>query len=230
MKSSLIVALDVESLARAESLVKSLAGTVHYFKIGSELFTACGPDVVEKVRRHEAQVFLDLKFHDIPNTVARAVEVAASLGVAMCNVHASGGLRMMEAAVKARNKIQSKLRLLAVTVLTSMSEDDLKTTAVESKLSDHVLHLANLAKQAGMDGVVCSAWEAKAIRKSAGKDFLIVTPGIRPSWAVSNDQKRFLGPKEAFENGADFIVVGRPIIQAENPVEAAKKVLMEIPQ
>lgn len=228
MKGSVIVALDVETFDRAQKLVKELSGVIRFFKVGSELFTSCGPPIVDMIRKRGGEVFLDLKFHDIPNTVASAVRTAASLNVFMCNVHAQGGRRMMEEAVRVRDASRASMRLLAVTVLTSMNEGDLKEIGVSERLPDHVLRLAGLAKESGLDGVVCAGTDIRSVRELGGEDFMIVTPGVRPSWAAPQDQKRVIAPKEALGNGADFVVIGRPIIQAEKPLEAARKVLMEI--
>jgi orotidine-5'-phosphate decarboxylase len=225
----LIVALDTADAGRAEALVAELGGAVRSFKVGSELFTAAGPRAVEMVHRKGGRVFLDLKFHDIPNTVAGAVRAAAGLGIWMANVHASGGRRMLEEAVRARDAAGSKMKLLGVTVLTSLADEDLREIGVAEKLGDQVLALAALARDAGLDGVVASPEEAPAIRHLGGPGFLIVTPGVRPAWAARHDQKRVATPREALARGADCVVVGRPITEAENPAEAARKVLMEIP-
>lgn len=229
----LIVALDVDTKEKAVKLVKKLRADVGVFKIGSELFTSCGPSIVEEVQKSGSKVFLDLKFHDIPNTVAKSAVAAARLGVFMFNVHALGGLEMMKRCAEIVREEAKKLKIeppkvIAVTVLTSMDENNLKKTGVSDNMETQVLRLAKLAKDAGLDGVVASHAEVKLIRKNLGKDFLIVTPGVRPSWAVADDQKRIATPKEAIDNGADFIVVGRPIIEAPDPVKAAKKVLKEI--
>jgi len=226
-KNRIIVALDVQNLNQAKTLVDELCEVIQYFKVGSELFTSCGPEIISYIHKQKSRVFLDLKFHDIPNTVAQAVKAAADLGVFMCNVHALGGRVMMQEAAKSIKKRKKKPHLLAVTVLTSMKEDDLKDVGIFEKPDDQVLDLAHLAKASGMDGVVCSGREAEVIRKMLGKKFLIVTPGIRPRWAAKGDQKRIVTPKEAFLKGADFIVVGRPITQAKNPLEAAKRILRE---
>jgi orotidine-5'-phosphate decarboxylase len=223
MKDKVIVALDVSTLSEAEALVKKLSGQILIFKVGSELFTACGPKVIEMIHKHKARVFLDLKFHDIPNTVAKAVKAASDLGVFMCNVHAQGGQPMMEGVMK----FKGNMRVLAVTVLTSLAGEDLRELGVSRSPLDQVLHLARMAKASSLDGVVCSGWEAKDIRKACGPHFLIVTPGIRPA-ASGDDQKRVLTPQKAFQNGADFIVVGRPIIEASNPADAAEKILTKL--
>lgn len=229
----LIVALDVDTKEKAVNLVKKLKGAVKIFKIGSELFTSCGPSVVAEAQKAGAEVFLDLKFYDIPNTAARSAASAARLGVFMFNVHASGGMEMMKKAAEASRDAAKKLKIappkiIAVTVLTSMDENNLKKTGIDDNMENQVLRLAGLAKDSGLDGVVASPSEVRSIRKNSGKDFLIVTPGVRPAWAAMNDQKRTATPKEAVDNGADFIVIGRPIIEAPDPVAAAKKVLEEI--
>lgn len=224
----LIVALDVPTIKEARELAQKLSGAVRYFKIGSELFTAEGPKVVEAVLEAGGEVFLDLKFHDIPNTVAAAVREAAKLGVFMMNVHALGGLKMMQEAREAIERARKRPYLVAVTVLTSMKEEDLLTIGIPKKPNEAVLGLAKLANDASLDGVVCSGEEARMIRRSLGKDFLIVTPGIRPAWAETGDQARVTTPAEAFQNGADYIVVGRPITRAKDPAEAARRVLSEI--
>ena len=224
----LIVALDVSSAKEAARLARLLAGAVGHFKIGSELFTSEGPRVVEAVREAGGEVFLDLKFHDIPNTVAAAVREASRLGVFMMNVHALGGRQMMEAARLALDKARRRPILVAVTVLTSMKEEDLHAIGIPKKTNEAVLGLARLVRESGLDGVVCSGEEARMVRRSLGKDFVIVTPGIRPDWASAGDQARITTPGEAFRNGADFIVVGRPITQAKDPREAAQRVLSEI--
>ena len=232
-KERLIVALDVDTKEKALYLVDRLKKDVKIFKIGSELFTSCGPQIVQGVRDRSCEVFLDLKFHDIPNTVAKSAVSAARLGVFLFNVHAIGGLDMMKKAAEAVSEEAKKLKtpkpkVIAVTVLTSMDENNLKKVGVGDSMEAQVLRLAKLAKESGLDGVVASAAEIKPIRAALGKDFVIVTPGVRPSWAAVNDQRRVATPKEAIDSGADFIVVGRPIIEAPDPAEAAKKVLKEI--
>lgn len=221
-RNPLILALDVPSRKQAVELARRTSRFVSHYKVGSQLFTSEGPDLIRDLKSGEHGVFLDLKFHDIPNTVAKAAEAAAALGVDMFDVHASGGAEMMKAAVEAAGGAAQRAGtprplVLAITVLTSMS------STVEE-----VLALAERARNAGADGVVASAWEARAIRDRLGADFLIVTPGIRPSWAAANDQRRVASPREAIENGADFIVVGRPIQQAQDPGEAARLVCEEM--
>lgn len=215
IKDKLIVALDVDTLKEAKDLVDKLYPSVKIFKVGSQLFTACGPEAVKMIAQKGAKVFLDLKSHDIPNTVKKAVEVAAKLEVFMLTVHLSGGKEMLQAAASVVNRP----KIVGVTVLTSQSEDG---------TANKVLELAKLAKNSGLDGVVCSVSETKMIKKELGKDFIVVNPGIRPKDSSSNDQKRVATPKEAIDAGADFIVVGRPVIQAEDPQQAALNIFKEL--
>ena len=233
MSNKLIVALDVPNLRQAEQIVKKVSPLVKIFKVGKELFTSSGPAAVRMVRSHGCQVFLDLKFHDIPNTVASACEAAARLGVFMMNVHAAGGRTMMVSAVQAVHRVAAEkmsppVKILGVTVLTSLTDRDLKETGVSKKIKKQVPDLALLAKNCGLDGVVASAQEIPLLRKKVGKTFLIVTPGVRPIWAAHGDQKRVATPKEAVDAGADFIVIGRPITQHPQPLVAAEKILKEI--
>jgi orotidine-5'-phosphate decarboxylase len=212
----LIVALDLPTLFEAKKLVSALKLDVSYYKIGMRLFTSCGPDVVKMLRSAGAKVFLDLKFHDIPNTVAQACKSAVGLGVSMLNVHASGGREMLEAAAKAVNK---KAVLVGVTVLTSQA----------GASQERVVELAKLCQECGLDGVVCAAQEAAAVRRACGDGFIIVTPGIRPaSYGTKDDQVRVQTPKLAIENGSNYLVVGRPILQAEHPLDVVRKILSEI--
>jgi len=233
-KERLVLALDVDDFKKAEELVGKLSDYVGVFKIGSQLFTAEGAKVVNMVNERGGKVFLDLKFHDIPNTVARAAEVAAKLGVYIFNVHTSGGYEMMKAAAEASKKISFALSvrkplILGVTLLTSINQEILeKEIGVKKKLEEQVVHLAKLAKAAGLDGVVASSREIKEIRKACGEDFVILTPGIRPAGKSSDDQKRVMTPREAIKLGSDFLVIGRPIRNASNPVEAAKEILREM--
>ncbi len=229
----LIVALDVDTKERAIALVERLKSDVRLFKVGSELFTSCGPEIVAAVKSKGCGVFLDLKFHDIPNTVARAVTVATRLGVSIMNVHALGGYDMMnKAAWAAREEAErlkiEKPKLIAVTILTSMDENSLKKTGVNDTMEKAVLRLTSLAKDAGLDGVVASPSEVRSIRRGAGDNFVIIAPGVRPSWADANDQKRVATPKEAVLNGATYIVVGRPITEVSDPLEAARRILEDI--
>ena len=233
-RERLVLALDVDDLKKADELVSKLSNYVGAFKIGSQLFTAEGAKVVNMVNEKGGKVFLDLKFHDIPNTVARAAEVATKLGVSIFNVHTSGGYEMMKAAAEATKKISVTLGIrkpliLGVTLLTSINQEILeKEIGIKKRLEEQVVHLAKLAKTAGLDGVVASSWEIKEIRKACGEDFVILTPGIRPVGKSSDDQKRIMTPREAVKLGADFLVVGRPIRNAANPIEAAKKILREM--
>ena len=233
-KERLVLALDVDDFKKADELVDKLSNYVGVFKIGSQLFTAEGAKVVNMVNERGGKVFLDLKFHDIPNTVARAAEVATKLGVYIFNVHTSGGYEMMRAAAEASEKISLALGvrkplILGVTLLTSINQEILeKEIGIKKKLEEQVVHLAKLAKAAGLDGVVASSWEIREIRKACGEDFIILTPGIRPAGKSSDDQKRIMTPREAKKLGADFLVIGRPIRNASNPVEAAKEILREM--
>ncbi len=228
-----IIALDVRSLDAAENVVRATGQRAVVYKIGSELFTRCGPSSVELVKRHGKEVFLDLKFHDIPNTVSRAVEAAASLGVKMLNVHASGGAEMMRAAVEAAGTAGSGQRpkVLAVTVLTSIDEgilaEDIGCPAGRG-VEEQVVHLAELAAKSGLDGVVASAREASLIRQRVGSELLIVTPGIRPQWAARGDQRRITTPAEALRAGADYIVIGRPVTASADPKGALERIIAEI--
>lgn len=231
VEDRLIVALDVPDARGAEKLMDRLSGTVKVFKVGKELFTAEGPAIVRAVQSRGYKVFLDLKYHDIPNTVAGACEAAAKLGVYMMNVHASGGSAMMSKAAEALRKVSGngpKPILLGVTVLTSLSDADLKEIGYSGSARSQVEHLADLARRSGLDGVVASPLEIQAVRQKCGKDFVIVTPGVRPTWADAGDQKRVLTPAEAIQAGADYIVIGRPITQADDPSEAARRILREI--
>ena len=232
-KERLIVALDVDTKERALGLVERLKAEVKIFKIGSELFTSCGPSIVEEAVNAGAKIFLDLKFHDIPNTAARAAVAATRLGVFIFNLHALGGSDMMKKAAEAAADESKRLKIvkpkiIAVTVLTSMDENSLKKIGINDNMEKQVLRLAELAKDASLDGVVASPSEVKLIRSELGNEFIIVTPGVRPEWAAANDQKRVMTPKEAILNGATYIVVGRPIIEAPDPVTAARKIVEEI--
>ena len=233
-QNQLIIALDVENLAAANQLVTTLSDDVKWFKIGKELFTAEGPAAIKLLRESEKDIFLDLKFHDIPNTVAGAVASGTTAGANMINLHASGGLDMMRAAAATAEKQASELAvpkptLLGVTVLTSIDEATFQRDfGTQRKLENQVACLAELSQQAGMDGVVASPLEIGLIRKVCGNDFVIVTPGVRPTWAASNDQQRVMTPAEAIDAGADYIVVGRPITASDNPRRAARTILREI--
>lgn len=233
MSNKLIVALDVDSIDSAKQIVDKLYPTVKIFKIGSQLFTSVGPEAVKLVMAKGAKVFLDLKFHDIPNTVANAVKAAVRLKVFMLNLHVQGGFDMMRQAFLAVKEEAAKLDIerplvLGVTVLTSMGEKDLRDLEIRKGVKSQVTYLARLAKDAGLDGVVASADEIQPIRWSCGDDFVIVAPGIRPQWAETGDQKRTATPKEAIALGANYIVVGRPILEAKDQRQAAEEILKEI--
>ncbi len=225
-----IVALDADSLKEAESWVKTFGKHIKYFKVGSPLFTACGQEAVKMVHSAGCKVFLDLKFHDIPSTVAKSVESASKLGIWMLNVHASGGKKMMEAAKNSLKDVEKSKRpiLIAVTVLTSLNQEELSAIGFSRDLNSQVEHFAKSAKESGLDGVVASAHELKVIKKTCGKDFTVVTPGIRPAWASADDQSRMVTPLEAFKDGADYIVIGRPLTKHRDPREACEKLLQEL--
>jgi orotidine-5'-phosphate decarboxylase len=242
-RSSLIVALDFDSLSSAVKFARQVADLVGMFKVGSQLFTAAGPEAVKEIAALGPGLFLDLKFHDIPNTVAAAIlSCAAMPGVQLVNVHALGGRAMLHAAAQAISAAQpmgaDRPRLLAVTILTSMNDAAMREAGIAGTPSARVVKLAQLAKEAGVDGVVASVQEAKAIRKACGQDFLIVTPGVRPKEKISDkkkakaqtedDQARTATPTEAIRAGADFIVVGRPILAADEPRTAAQAIVEEI--
>ncbi len=241
-RSSLIVALDFDSLSSAVKFATKISDLVGMFKIGKQLFTAAGPDVVRQVAALGPGVFLDLKYHDIPNTVAGAVLSASAItGVQLVNIHALGGSAMMAAAVQAVNAVtamgEDRPRLLAVTILTSMDQKAMREVGISGLPQDRVVKLARLAKKAGVDGVVASVQEARAIRKACGPDFLIVTPGVRPaekaepgkkSSGKKDDQSRTATPTEAIKAGADFVVVGRPILTAADPRSTAQEIVDEI--
>ncbi len=235
MRDRLIVALDVDTLEQAQNIVRLLAQEVGMFKIGKQLFTHAGPQAVRLIQELGGEIFLDLKFHDIPNTVAKAAIEATRLGVKMFNVHASGSLEMMRLTVKevarvCRQEKQRRPIMLAVTVLTSLNQADLKRVGVTQKVAAQVVRLALLTKEAGMDGVVASPHEVADIREACGRRFVIVTPGIRPADANRNDQQRVMTPQDAVRAGVDYIVVGRPIIEAKDPVAAARAIVADMEQ
>jgi orotidine-5'-phosphate decarboxylase len=225
-RDRLIVALDVPKAEAARALVDRLAGHVGMFKVGSQLFTAAGPDLVHEIVGHREKVFLDLKFHDIPNTVAGAVASASRLGVSFVDVHGLGGRAMMEAGVGALPAMGT--RLLAITILTSHDEESLGEIGVNGSMAESVRRLAQLAKEAGTDGVVASPHEVALVREACGADFLIVTPGIRPAGAAVGDQARAATPAAALAAGADYVVVGRPITEAADPAAAADAIVREM--
>jgi orotidine-5'-phosphate decarboxylase len=232
-RSRLIFALDVPSLREAEQLVRALVREVGLFKIGKQLFLHAGPPVVRMVREKGGEVFLDLKFHDIPRTVAKAAAEATRMGVRMFDLHASGSLGMMQQSVAevnrvCRNEQLRRPKILAVTVLTSLTRDDLRRVGVQAGVESQVVRLARLAREAGMDGVVASPLEIGRIRKECGRGFLIVTPGVRSARSSWDDQKRVLTPEQAITAGADYIVVGKPIRDARDPQAAAREIVMEM--
>lgn len=224
-RDRLIVALDFPTQAKALALVSVLSGAVSIYKIGLQLYTAAGPEIVRAVAAAGARIFLDLKLHDIPNTVAKAVAAAGELGVQMLTVHLSGGRAMLEAAVEVR---PPHLALLGVTVLTSATEETLRETGVDSGLDEQVIRLGELGKKSGIDGLITSPHEVRLLRERLGPEITLVTPGVRPTWAAANDQKRFTTPQEALESGADYLVIGRPITAAPDPRGAMERLLEEI--
>ena len=225
---SIVVALDFDNRAQTLELVERLDPARCRLKIGKELFTSEGPQLVEAVQKKGFDVFLDLKFHDIPNTCAKAVAAAANMGVWMVNVHASGGERMMVAAREALDKFQQKPLLIGVTVLTSMEQSDLAGIGLDVEPQTQVKRLAQLTKASGLDGVVCSAQEAVMLKELCGQEFKLVTPGIRPSFAVQGDQRRVMTPRDAMKAGVDYMVIGRPITQANDPIEALTLIEKEL--
>jgi orotidine-5'-phosphate decarboxylase len=230
MKNKIVVALDVSTFHEAQKLIDELTGYVGVFKVGKQLFTRLGPQIVDYIKKQGGQVFLDLKFHDIPNTVRGACHAAADLGVDLLTIHTMGGFEMMRAA--RQGVIDSgnmNTKVLGVTVLTSINQDVLRDDLnLKVPLGEQVIHLAKLAEMAGIHGVVASPKEITLIREHTQKDFLIVTPGIRPTWYQKDDQKRTMTPKEAVDAGADYIVIGRPITKAHEPKQAAIDVAKDI--
>ncbi|HIO96449.1 MAG TPA: orotidine-5'-phosphate decarboxylase [Leucothrix sp.] len=228
MTSKLIVALDFPTAELALSFVKPLNPKMCKLKVGFELFVSAGPEFVKQLVDSGYDVFLDLKFHDIPNTVASACRSASALGVWMMNVHASGSDIMMRTAKQALIDCNSSAKLIAVTVLTSMDEQQLSHININNKPEDQVSKLAQLTQQSGLDGVVCSAQEAVMLRETLGKDFLLVTPGIRPAGSDIGDQSRVMTPAQAYQSGVSYIVVGRPITQSENPLVVIDKINLDM--
>lgn len=224
----IVVALDYPDGASAWAVARQLDPRECRVKVGKELFTAAGPDLVRRLVAQGFDVFLDLKFHDIPHTVAAACRAAAGLGVWMMNLHVSGGRRMMEAAVHSLAVLEHKPLLIGVTVLTSMGAEELRECGIDASPAEQVMRLAGLAKSCNLDGVVCSAQEAKALRTVMGREFLLVTPGIRPAGSDTGDQIRTMTPARAISAGADYLVIGRPITQAPDPLRALKNIQLEI--
>lgn len=228
MSKPVIVALDYPAAGPALGLAERLSPELCRLKVGKELFTRCGPQLVEQLQHLGFEVFLDLKFHDIPNTVAGAVRAAAELGVWMVNVHAGGGRRMMAAAAEALQSFSNRPRLIGVTVLTSMSEEDLRDLGYTESPRERVLRLAALAADSGLDGVVCSALEAGDLRRARGEAFCLVTPGIRLAGDSAGDQRRVVSPADAVAMGADYLVIGRSVTGADDPLAALQRVHTEL--
>jgi orotidine-5'-phosphate decarboxylase len=226
--SKIIIALDYPEAAPALALADRLQPALCRLKVGKELFTATGPAVVEQLMRRGYEIFLDLKFHDIPNTTAQACKAAAELGVWMINVHALGGRKMLTAAAEAVVKTRQPPKLIAVTMLTSMGQEDLADIGIQTTPAEMVVRLAALAQNCGLDGVVCSAQEAAVLRKQCGAGFILVTPGIRPAQASLDDQSRVMTPQAALHAGSSYLVIGRPITQAMDPLQALLNINQEI--
>jgi orotidine-5'-phosphate decarboxylase len=230
----IILALDVSDFDNAMGIVNKFQSHIDVFKVGSELFTAVGPKIIEEINSMDKKVFLDLKYHDIPNTVSKTASVAAGFGVFMFNIHTLGGLEMMKQTADTLAELSLKKnvprpRLLGVTILTSINQKALTDElGIGLRMKTQVKHLAGLALKAGLDGVVASPEDIESIRSHCGKGFLIVTPGIRPSWAPMDDQKRTMTPKEALNLGADYIVIGRAVLAQTNPISALKKIIEEL--
>ena len=224
----IIVACDVSSVSDLKRLINSISNDHCRTKIGKELFTNIGPQAIDICHKAGFDVFLDLKFHDIPTTCAKAVKAAARMGVWMTNVHCAGGLEMMHEAREVLDGESHKPILLGVTVLTSMGQEGLNKIGVSKALSSHVDELSSLAKDAGLDGVVCAATEVQRLSNALGQDFCLVTPGIRPAWATKNDQKLVRTPREATNNGAHYLVIGRPITKADCPQTAIDRIMNEL--
>ncbi|MFH1805903.1 MAG: orotidine-5'-phosphate decarboxylase [Pseudomonadota bacterium] len=226
-------AIDTTDLDLAVGLAEKLSGVIGGAKLGKEFFAAHGPQGVRDVAKAGLPVFLDVKYHDIPNTVAGAIRAVTPLGLRIVNVHATGGMEMMKRAAEAARESAAKTGVetpwvIAVTILTSLDQDDLDDVGLRGPLSDRVVKLAELTQKAGLDGVVCSAQEIDAVRAACGADFKLVTPGIRPDWAASDDQKRVVTPHDAVARGADVLVIGRPITRADDPVVAARRIVAEL--
>ena len=224
IEAKIIVALDYSSRADALALVDQLHPSACRLKVGKELFTHAGPGMVQALVERGYDVFLDLKFHDIPNTTVKAVRAAAEMGVWMTNVHALGGSRMMTQAKQALQQCGSDMLLIGVTVLTSMEDSDLRESGVERNVAEQVLHLARAAQVAGLDGVVCSAQEAKALKAHCGQDFLLVTPGIRLADGATDDQRRVVTPVDAVAMGSDYLVIGRSITKSPSPLATLQQI------
>lgn len=225
---NIIVALDVQNYDSAMRLAAKLSPDLCRVKVGKSLFTRCGPSIINALHDCGHEVFLDLKFHDIPNTVAEAVEAAAELGVWMVNVHAQGGSAMLRAAKQALEGKETPPLLIAVTILTSMNAQSWQALGNKRSVAEQVAFLTSLTVEAGLDGVVCSALEAEQIKSDHGKEFLTVTPGIRPTWAAQDDQARIVTPAQACRQGSDYLVIGRPVSKADDPQAALARIIDEL--
>jgi orotidine-5'-phosphate decarboxylase len=228
MENKLIIALDTDDMVVVGQLVDRLSAVAQIFKVGSQLFTACGPGVIKYIQQRGARVFLDLKFHDIPNTVSHAIEAACRYNPLLLTVHTLGGSQMLRAAKEARDHTNAGTKLLGITILTSLDKGQLEEIGLSASVNEEVSCLAQMAKATGLDGIVASPQEVNLLRQSLGENFIIVTPGIRPAGPMGDDQRRTMGPKEAVLAGSDYLVVGRPITQAQDPLIAAQKIIEEM--
>ena len=226
MENKIIIPLDLDH-SSAINIAKKLNPDLCRLKVGSQLFTSSGPKIISELNDLKFDIFLDLKFYDIPNTVYESVKSASDLGVWMVNVHASGGAKMLESAKKAIESVNSSTILIAVTILTSFSKENMANLGI-SDLDKHILNLAKLAYDCGLDGVVCASTDTQSIKKNFGENFLAVTPGIRPAWSSLDDQRRVSTPAEALRNGSDFLVIGRPITGSKDPIKALERIYKEM--